>query len=252
MTTTCDPNDSTCVVWGDPHIITFDLHTMRRKKHPRQEALFRSRGWKADELSVYDEGTFWLVRSELVLIQGRYVKNKTHGEWTNLGAIAVTGPFLHNNTLIIRPRGVGSVTWNDHPILQTLPSQFANDLVTARYHRDSELVKTGRRGPGVDVELPLGVRLTVNLWRENLAIAIRMHPLAGGQDGQCGNFDGNANDDTLEALIGRAGPVLSVTPSSNLFEPEAAAGNEGLVHPVEITNATRDVGFFSTDRTWLR
>ena len=46
------------------------------------------------------------------------------------------------------------------------------------------------------MELPLGIRLTVNRWQQSLAIAIHMRQLAGGQYGQCGNFNGVVADDT--------------------------------------------------------
>jgi hypothetical protein len=89
-----------CVVWGDPHIITFDLNNKRRHEHPNREAFFRTRNWKLDELNLYEEGNFWLVKSEQVYIQGKYVKNATHPEFTSLGALAVGGPFLKGSTMV--------------------------------------------------------------------------------------------------------------------------------------------------------
>jgi hypothetical protein len=193
-----------CAIWGDPHIITFDVSAKRKRQHPVREAFFRTRGWKSDQLSIYDEGTFWLVRSQRVHIQARYWHNKTHPDWTNLGALAIGGPFLENNTLIIRPLK-GALTWNGNEILATLPSQFSNKYVRARYRRDAELVQNGLSGPGVEVELPDGVSLTVNRWMRSLAAKIVMCPQKDGQAGQCGNFNGNDKDDIDEAVAPQDG-----------------------------------------------
>jgi hypothetical protein len=191
---------SACVIWGDPHIITFDVHSKRVAKHPNREAFFRTRDWKMDELSVYEAGTFWLVKSDLVHIQGTYIKNLTHPNQTSLGAVAIGGPFLNKNVLTFRPLSE-NVTWNEQPILSTFPSEFHNSVVLAKYHAESELVKDGKRGQGIDVTLPQGVQLTVNRWNQSLALKIHMGARQEGQDGQCGNYNGDANDDTKEFLF---------------------------------------------------
>jgi hypothetical protein len=205
---------SDCIVWGDPHIITFDLNKKRHAQHPMREAFFRTRGWKSDQVSIYDEGTFWLVKNDLVHIQARYWHDKANPEWTNLGALAIGGPFLDNNTLVIRSLGAAT-TWNDQEILALLPSRFENSLVSAKYHSGSETVKDGKPGPGLDIELPMGVKLVVNRWKQNLAAKITMCHTQGLQTGQCGNFNGNANDDAQEILS--AGNKQSVPSHEFLF-----------------------------------
>jgi len=202
---TCVAGD--CVIWGDPHIITFDLHEHRLAMHPQREAFFRTRNWKADEISVQEEGTFWLVKSADVRIQGRYWKHKTHPQFTSLGSVAVGGPFLDGNTLVFRPLKVGNVTWNGEEILSDLPSEFANEYVRAQYHNGAELVKDGGRGLGIDVDLPKGVKLTVNRWKQSLAVKIHMCQ-EDGQNGHCGNFNGDYTDDSQETLMSRMGSKL--------------------------------------------
>jgi len=203
-----------CIVWGDPHIITFDVNKKRHAQHPMREAFFRTRGWKSDQVSIYDQGTFWLVKTDLVHIQARYWHDKKNPEWTNLGALAIGGPFLENNTLVIRSLGAAT-TWNDQEILGLLPSRFENSMVSAKYHSESEMVKDGKPGPGVEIELPMGVKLLVNRWKQNLAAKITMCRTQGLQTGQCGNFNGNANDDVQEILS--AGTSQSVSPHQILF-----------------------------------
>jgi hypothetical protein len=190
---------SDCLVWGDPHIITFDLHKKRLAQHPMREAFFRTRGWKNDQISIYNEGTFWLVKTDLVHIQARYWHNKTHPDWTSLGALAIGGPLLDYNTLIIRSLS-GATTWNGQEILHLIPSQFENSLISAKYTYATELVKDGTRGPGLEIELPKGIKLVVNRWMQSLAAKITMCGAAETQTGQCGNFNGNPNDDDQDVL----------------------------------------------------
>merc|ERR1740130_2098176 len=96
LTTTCG---ASCVIWGDPHVVTFDEEIKRHREHPLQDMFFRTRGWKADQITVSAAGTFWLVKSDTVAIQGRYEHNKTQLDVTNLVELAVGGPFMFGNSL---------------------------------------------------------------------------------------------------------------------------------------------------------
>jgi len=187
---------ATCVIWGDPHVITFDVMHKRVQQHPHREAFFRSHGWKEDQFTVEEEGTFWLVKNEHVHIQGRYWKNKTNPEFTSLGALAIGGPFLDGNLMVIHT-GHDDILWNEKAILKTVPSNFENTHVSANYTTNSELVKNGLKGVGIDIDLPMGVKLTVNRWKQSLAAKIQ---LCGSlhktpQMGQCGNNNGDVSDD---------------------------------------------------------
>jgi hypothetical protein len=153
-----------------------------------------------------DAGDTWLVKSSLVHIQGRYnfIKNSAQRNSHFLRVIAVGGPFLKNNTLIIGWLGTKAL-WNDDEILTSVPSKFQNDLVSAEYHKGSMLVQDETRkaiAPGVDVHLPLGVKLLLNRGKHGLGVKITMPQLEGGQDGECGNFNRDADDDS-ETLISK-------------------------------------------------
>jgi hypothetical protein len=171
----------------------------RHAQHPQREAFLRSRYWKSDELSVYNAGMFWLVKSKHVHIQARYWSNKTHPSFTSLGAVAVSGPFINNNTLIFHTLH-GATSWNGQEILAYLPSKFENEYVKARYTFDSQLIRNGNKAQGIEVELPDGVSLIVNRWRQSLSVMISMRQQEGGQSGQCGNFNLETADDTFDSM----------------------------------------------------
>merc|ERR1711972_604021 len=67
---------------------------------------------------------------------------------------------------------------------------------------------------GIYVELP-GVKLVVNRWSKHLDVTIHMRPQAGGQDGHCGNFNGDSTDDTVDLIQGRMD--LNVAAADLLF-----------------------------------
>jgi len=177
---------------------------MRKRvaEHPHREAFFRTRNWKSDELTVGEAGTFWLVKTDQIHIQGRYWKNASTPELTSLGALAISGPFMKGNSLVVRNLN-GEVTYNDEAILQFIPSQFKNDIVQATYSDDAEIIHNGHRGAGVDISLPMGLHLTVNRWKQNLAAKITMcgAPDAPSQ-GQCGNNNKDVADDSPLILLG--------------------------------------------------
>jgi len=205
-TTTSVPDGctiGTCIIWGDPHIIPFDLQSHHQAQHGRMEAMHRTRNWKSEQVTVTDVGTFWLVRSRRVSIQARFCRNSTHHDVSNLGALAISGPFLQGNTLTIRPLS-DKTTWNGREILATMPSEFSNGLVHAKYHKQAEIVKDGTRGVGIDIDLPEGMHLTVNRWKQSLAAIVHMCRPESKIEGQCGNFNGDASDDA-RLIAGRDG-----------------------------------------------
>jgi hypothetical protein len=177
---------------GDPHIKVFDVQQWSDAK------------WKA--LNLYDPGDFWIVSSAAVHIQGRLVVplNSKRGNAV-VGAIAISGPFVGGSKLIIDPKGS---TWNGAPILKEMGSSFTeaigDDAMNAKLHNDGKPMRNGKGPPTtLDVFLPLNVKLTINRWGGHLDVMITMPAVRGGQDGLCGNFNGNQNDDDLQSVSSR-------------------------------------------------
>lgn len=164
----------TCVIWGDPHIITFAANRKRMLQHPLRAQFFRTHDWKSDQLTISRSGVFWLVKNEDVEIQA-YFNRDTRENKTELGRISITGRFVDSNLLVIRPLNSES-TWNGEPILNSSPSVFKNRFVDALCNTGMTMVKDGSRGPGIELTLPGGVHILANRWRNSLAAEITMCP----------------------------------------------------------------------------
>jgi len=194
-----------CVLWGDPHVGIFDRGVAQGKG-------------LAPIIDAFGTGDFWLVRSSLVQIQGRYGQTP----WTPPGqsallAVAAGGPFLWNHTLVVEPMGHGGrITWDGQEILQQLPSEFfVKGFVNVSFYGGDErrlIDKDQANFPLriVAAHLPENIFLTVNRWARHLDAVIAMSQQPGGQDGACGNFNGDPLDDTKELIQQRIGaPVLA-------------------------------------------
>merc|ERR1712190_314715 len=103
------------------------------------------------------------------------------------------------------------------PILAGFPSTFnnADPLVNLRYDDQGMLLQSGREGKALHVvhaTLPGVVSLQINRWNEagegdyiNVKITMPRQP---DQDGHCGNFNGNPEDDDriqVRARVGKHG-----------------------------------------------
>jgi len=194
-----------CIVYGDPHIGTYD-------------------GMHAD---YYTPGEYWLVKSELLKIQGKYMPLPITNGLAVTVEIAVSGKLLNGNILLIGATSASYGPTKDQqtPILGAMGMQWsdAQGLVHAEYNGVGETLQKGRAGKAmhvVHVQLGYDVYIQVNRWNEPgegayINVKIRQPPIPG-QDGQCGNFNGNPADDDRMLVRQRLGPQ-GVSPQDLLF-----------------------------------
>merc|ERR1712066_179882 len=194
-----------CLLWGDPHVISFDQVGTD----------------KNEALSFYGDGNFWVVKSSTVYIQGRFEGTKYTEGLAATNQIVVGGPFLHGHKIEVGTRESGVLTVDGQPVLGTFPGSYKGDGFTMVYTSQGEVpdvVPQGNEKRIVRMMLPLGVKVQVYQWNNYLDVQVEMSPQAG-QDGVCGNFNGNHGDDTTQAIIQRIG--ARVRPAENLLSGRA-------------------------------
>jgi hypothetical protein len=177
--------------------------------------------------SFYSSGEYWVVKSKTVWMQGRYLPTPVTNGLAVMKEIAIGGPFLKSKDgtdNILRITAL-TATWNGGMIIPGFPDAWSNDDPEVKIETDSngEVMQAGRAGKPmhvVHVSLPLGVRLQINRWNEpgegdyiNTQITMSPQP---NQDGHCGNFNGDAGDDTRPAIRSRIG-TTGVDPADLLF-----------------------------------
>jgi hypothetical protein len=184
-----------CLIWGDPHIKTFDKG-------------------RAD---FYGEGIKWLVKSADMSIQARYKATPFTNGLAATNAISIGGHFMQGHVLKVGPMENGQITYDDQVILTSFGTFNAAGVGTVTYSDQGDLVD-GAMGHLqkhiVHASLPGGVKVDVMRWSNHINVRITMAPDAG-QDGHCGNFNGNPADDTTEAIRARIG--LGVPQAESLF-----------------------------------
>jgi len=195
-----------CRVFGDPHVHTFD----------------------GAHVNFYSQGEYWLVKSQTVWIQGRYKPTPvTHG-LSVVKEVAIGGPFLDSASgegNILRISALRA-SFNGQPIIPNFPDRWQNADPMIQVVTDSsgEVLQPNRKGREmhvVHVKLPGFVSLQINRWDEpgegdyiNVQITMPAQP---GQDGHCGNFNGNPADDTRLLIRSRIG-TTGVAEANLLFE----------------------------------
>merc|ERR1719277_127197 len=186
-TTVAPPPRGECLFWGDPHISTFD--------HARP--------------SFYGEGEFWIVKSESVKIQGRFMGTEfTHG-LAATQKIVVSGSFIGGHKIEAEVVRHGGIYFDGQPILPNRPSTYPlpGGLGTLVYDGEGELVDKAQAKYTkrvVHMHLPNGIEITVFRWSNYLDLRIVMAKVPG-MDGVCGNLNGDPGDDSTQAIFARVG-----------------------------------------------
>jgi len=181
------PQAHECMVSGYPHTQTFD------GGYPK----------------FFGDGEWWLVRSAMVLVQGRFQGTRsTHG-FIATRKVVVGGRFLQGHMIVVGAHEEGDITFDGHPVLTSFPSSFElpGGLGRLAYHGGGRIVdgvsKVWEKHV-VRMDLPLGVSVEVFRWNSYINVRIVMPPQPG-QDGTCGNYNSDASDDGLEEVVKRMG-----------------------------------------------
>ncbi|CAK0899803.1 unnamed protein product [Prorocentrum cordatum] len=222
-----------CRVFGDPHVTTFD----------------------GSHVSFYSQGEYWLVKSQTVWIQARYLPTPVTNGLSVVKEVAVGGPFLDSadgRKNILRISAL-KASFNGQPIIPDFPDrwQSGDPMIQVVTDSSGETLQPGRGGKEmhvVHVKLPGRVSLQINRWNEpgegdyiNVQITTPKQP---GQDGHCGNFNGNPADDTRPLIRSRIG-TTGVDAANLLFEvktPVVKPNRPDLNNcPTEKTDHAREV-----------
>merc|ERR1719376_307978 len=194
-TTTPPPHHGECTFWGDPHIKSFD----------------------GSRPSFYGEGEAWVVKTSAISIQARYRGTKYTKGLAATNKVAVGGSFMRGHVIIVGTMESGDFTVDGQAVLTTFGSYDIAGVGKITYNGAGKLVDAAAgvwAKHVVHIELPEGVRLTVFRWNNYLDLRIT-GPAIPGMDGACGNFNGNAADDTTAAIQARVGS--RVGPGELLF-----------------------------------
>merc|ERR1711963_866035 len=109
----------------------------------------------------------------------------------------------------------GVLTVDDQPVLTTLPSSYNLDGIATLTDNAAGIWPKHI----VHMDLPKGVSITVYRWANYMDLRIQM-PAQPGQDGSCGNNNGDAADDSTEQIQKRVG--VRVAEGELLFKHHAA------------------------------
>jgi len=201
---------ATCTIVDDPHITIFDgdgvqISLLQDAIDNSIEHTMTIDITQLKDLLQEDVSDMWLVKSHSVGIQARYARGGAlPAKGTFVRAVALSGDFMKGNTLIIGPLD-DKVTYNGKEILADQDSQFYRaGIVHAKRHSNSSLVQAPDfSNPGINVQLPENIKLLINRQQHYVNVRIKMAASEGGQDGLCGNFNGNPDDDKLAFIVAR-------------------------------------------------
>merc|ERR1719382_714659 len=166
-----------CTLWGDPHIMSFDqMDTDKSKAY-----------------SFYGDGDFWIVKSSTVSIQGRFEGTKYTEGLAATNRIVVGGSFLHGHKIEVGTLDSGILFVDGGRVIAGFPGSYTGAGFTVTYDgvgKVPDVIPEGNEKRVVHMDLPLGVKVTGFQWSNYMDVEIEMSKQPG-QDGVCGNFNGN-------------------------------------------------------------
>jgi len=202
LTTTTTPKavgpTGSCLLWGDPHVHTFDNAFV----------------------NFYDEGEWWLVKSPEIHIQGKFQATPYTKGLAAMSAIAVGGPSMQGHSVVVHAmEGGGHIRVDGQVRCIGFPSTCdVPGVVKISYDGEGKLVDAAQshlQKHIVHIQAPLGVHLQIMRWANHVNAHITMRAHVDGQEGACGNFNNNPEDDTNELIEARGGQV---SPGEGLFD----------------------------------
>jgi hypothetical protein len=208
---------SSCTIAADPHVTVFDGQTIsliQAKLDNLADGETHSKLWDIVNLADGETQDVWVVQGKAedgksVNIQARYARDDTMPERPLfVKSLAIGGDFIDNNLLVIRGLQ-DDITWTtpdgkSSTILQDQKSKFkVKGLLKAKRGMHMKLVEDpSQQNPGVEIKTRKGVKLLVNRQANGVNVVVTM-PALESQDGLCGNFNGNSDDDSLEMIAER-------------------------------------------------
>jgi len=106
-------------------------------------------------------------------------------------------------------------------VISAFPGSYSGDGFSLRYDAEGQVpdvVPEGNEKRIVHMTLPLGVKVRIYQWGNYVDVQVVMSAQPG-QDGVCGNFNGNLRDDTTQGIIQRIG--ARVRPGDNILSGRA-------------------------------
>jgi len=205
-----------CAIFGDPHIIGFD-----RVYGP--------------PVTNTDPGEFYLIKSEQLNVHGRFGYTHRFPTASSAVGIALGGPMIKDHTLVVEYVGPQSgykgfkVFWDGKQILGSYPSTYlsADGVLNAthdamnptNFHREGRHTIGGTGGllPSYLFHFGQDLNVYVLVGPDNCNAVIETRKMAGPQDGYCGNFNCEKEDDSLEQLKAR-GMAQPMPAAESLFK----------------------------------
>jgi len=208
----------TCALLGDPQILTFD--------NPHGHF---------DRLLQLGAGDYWLMKSAVLHIQGRFGYSARFPAAASAVGIAITGALIQGHRLTAHYVGPDKgyrgfkVLWDGKEILGGgFPATFGSDVgilkATLANMKPEDFHAQARRATGGDggglpsllFEIFPEIRIYMLLDEETANIIINLRRPGGIVDGYCGSFDCDSEDDSFADLLARG--VAAPIKNGSLFE----------------------------------